>query len=577
MLNEIELLDKQRVDAFARLDAREYARLCDAIGVDPEDRELYKDGVAMLSQEKEQKDIKEVREKHREFARTLARSMPNSGYERFLAETKERKIDISDLYSGTAQKRSLLFKFFPEYFKPGKSMDLRFRRDHSIGTIFRRMANYAKRRMRTQLAKEGVAGRYFEEEMFERLHPHPKGAAIYHGREHTADAANMAYNLAQGREFTANDKALFDTINAKAEFLSQVALLHDIDPTRLAGKAARVPATLAWMKTPEADGIMHEKFHWDAQRTEMAKAMIQRTEFPFDGAKVGEKIAMGFLRGKTPTYGDDIRLGIGLKEISEYYANASPAERYEDMVSKLSPNAREFVLREAPILSEFSDKGSVYFKKPNETLMAVEGLGNETTGQPESFLKTTSDFLGSIGNPKNFEIDVQIARKFGLEMKYPGFEDIANILNKEEIDNWRSNRQIFDFMAHGTDPEDGTAMLSQENGQKDLKELREKHREFERTLARKIPNSRYQRFIAETGEKNVDISDPNLDTAQKRSLLLKFFPEDFAPGKSRDLRSRGAHAIGTVFRGVLDYARRRMREQRQERKMGREGAVGQKA
>ena len=160
------------------------------------------------------------------------------------------------------------------------------------------------------------------------------------------------------------------------------------------------------------------------------------------------------------------------------------------------------------------------------------------------------------------------------------------LLDKQRVDAFarldaREYARLCDVI--GVEPEDrglykdGSAILNQEYEQKEIKELREKHREFERTLARKIPNSRYQRFIAEAGERNVDISEPNLDTAQKRSLLLKFFPEDFGPGKSRDLRSRGAHAIGTVFRGVLDYARRRMREQRQERKMETEGAVGQKA
>jgi len=295
---------------------------------------------------------------------------------------------------------------------------------------------------------EGVAGRYFEKMQFERLHPEQTDAAVYHGREHTASVADMTYAIVHGREFTANDRSLLGTKNAKAEFLSEVALLHDIDPTRVAGKPARVPATLAWMGTPEAIRIMQETFGWNAQKIEMAKAMIQRTEFPFDGAKVGEKTALGFPRGKTATFEADAKIG-DAKGISEHYANMSPVDRYVEMVGKLDPAAREFVIREAPVLSEFADKGSTYFKKPGETLRAVEGLGNEATGKPESFMRTTDKFLGDIGNAKNFEVDVKIAERFGIKTKYPAMEDVMAILPSEQIANWKANRNMFKLVSEG--------------------------------------------------------------------------------------------------------------------------------
>ncbi|MCX6774362.1 MAG: hypothetical protein NTY68_05210 [Candidatus Micrarchaeota archaeon] len=148
--NEMEMLDKQRIEAFIRQDVREYARLCDATGMDPEDSELYRWGIAILNQEKDQKEMSELREKHSEFERTLARKIPIERYKAFLNQAKERKISISDLYSGTAQKRSLLLKFFPEDFAPGKLRDLTSRREHAIGTIFKGVADYAKRRMKEQ-------------------------------------------------------------------------------------------------------------------------------------------------------------------------------------------------------------------------------------------------------------------------------------------------------------------------------------------------------------------------------------------------------------------------------------------
>jgi hypothetical protein len=144
----MEMLDKQRIEAFIKQDIREYARLCDATGMDPEDSELYRWGIAILNQEKEQMEMSELGEKRREFERTLARRIPTERYKAFLDQAKERKINRSDLYSNTSQKRSLLFKFFPEDFAPGKPRDLRFRGNHAVGTIFKGVADYAKRRMR---------------------------------------------------------------------------------------------------------------------------------------------------------------------------------------------------------------------------------------------------------------------------------------------------------------------------------------------------------------------------------------------------------------------------------------------
>ena len=143
-------LERMRLEALSKLDAKSYAKYCDETGTDPEQTELYMEGIAILSQEEEQKEMGELREKHREFERTLARKIPNERYAAFLSDSRKKKIKASNLYSGTIQKRSLLFKFFPEDFAPGKPRDLRFRGDHAIGTIFKGVATYARRRMREQ-------------------------------------------------------------------------------------------------------------------------------------------------------------------------------------------------------------------------------------------------------------------------------------------------------------------------------------------------------------------------------------------------------------------------------------------
>jgi hypothetical protein len=146
--NEYAELEKRLFEALAGCDAKEYARLCQALGRDIEDQELYSEGAAILSHEKEQEDIKELAGKQQEFERTLARRIPNEKYAAFIFDSKGRKVNVPDLFSDTVQKRSLLFKFFPEDFAPGKPRDLRFRGAHAVGTIFKGVIGYAKRRMR---------------------------------------------------------------------------------------------------------------------------------------------------------------------------------------------------------------------------------------------------------------------------------------------------------------------------------------------------------------------------------------------------------------------------------------------
>jgi hypothetical protein len=146
MEDDCAKLEKMKLDALSMLHAKEYARCCNLLGQAPEYKELYEEGMALL----EQDDIDELREKHKVFVRTLAREIPNQRYRAFLDRIRENKVDISSLYANTMQKTSLLFKFFPEDFAPGKPRDLRFRKPRAIGIIFRGVADYAKRRMKEQ-------------------------------------------------------------------------------------------------------------------------------------------------------------------------------------------------------------------------------------------------------------------------------------------------------------------------------------------------------------------------------------------------------------------------------------------
>jgi hypothetical protein len=146
MHDDLAELEQRKLDALSKQDAREYARCIIRLGQDPEYQDLYNDGMALI----EQDDIAELKEKHNVFVRTLAREIPNNVYRKFLDETKERKINVPNLFADTVQKRSLLFKHFHNDFAPDKPRDLRFRGPMAVGTMFKGVFDYAKKRMKEQ-------------------------------------------------------------------------------------------------------------------------------------------------------------------------------------------------------------------------------------------------------------------------------------------------------------------------------------------------------------------------------------------------------------------------------------------
>ncbi|MBD3210537.1 hypothetical protein GF318_04115, partial [Candidatus Micrarchaeota archaeon] len=268
--------------------------------------------------------------------------------------------------------------------------------------------------------------RYFTREEFAGLHPTPE-SQIYHSQQHTEQVAHMTLELARARGVSEED----------ATFLSQVALLHDIDPNREAGSPARVPATLEWMRSEQGQTIMRERFGWDDRRIATAEAMVQRTEFPFNDT-AGREVA----------------------DYSSYYAEESPVARYTEMLRGLSDEDRAFVLREAAILSEYSDKASWYFQRPNESLAAVIGLRNEAGFDA---LPTTHGFLDSIGRQRSFGHDRAVAAELGMSAPdYPVMEDIMRLLPPEMRTNWEAGRDMFRLISEGVEPR--TAAIEAEVG-----------------------------------------------------------------------------------------------------------------
>ncbi|MBI3299339.1 MAG: HEAT repeat domain-containing protein [Elusimicrobia bacterium] len=234
--------------------------------------------------------------------------------------------------------------------------------------------------------------RYFTREAFAKLHPEGDGA-VYHDAAHSENVARLAYESAVARGASPAD----------ALFIYQVGLLHDLDPGRAPGSPARVPATLEALRadftgTMSLDGaagesVLVKRFGWGRSDLARAEAMIQRTEFPFGDAHQ-----------------------------NPHYKDASPLARYEAMLAAMSPADRAFVLREGPMLSEYGDKASWYALVDFPTAMrSVEGLANEinTVSGGKANMSAgkldTADFMGIIGEAKAFELDLALARKFGMD------------------------------------------------------------------------------------------------------------------------------------------------------------------
>lgn len=232
----------------------------------------------------------------------------------------------------------------------------------------------------------------FSREELRAGHPAETGLATYHTLEHSLTVWKMARDLAQGRGLGIEE----------TRFVAQVALLHDWDPARRPGTPARVPETLRALeddfsaRRPLLEGtkgqsVLKERFGWSEEQFKMAKAMIQRTEFPF-----------------------------AEQHPNPHYQTLSPVGQYEVQLAALSPKARRFVLREGALLSEYADKASFYATLPfHQALRTVGGLANEINAAAGREVVTaasldTAGFLASIGRRKSFEHDYALARKFGI-------------------------------------------------------------------------------------------------------------------------------------------------------------------
>jgi hypothetical protein len=244
-----------------------------------------------------------------------------------------------------------------------------------------------------QAVAEGPAlNQYFNPESFRRGHPAPTRGDIYHSAEHSVRVRNQACRLARARGLSAKE----------LKFIGEVALLHDWDPGRPPGTAARVPETIRALqrdfygKAPLVRGargsVLKSRFGWTRSDLNRAVAMIQRTEFPF-----------------------------GDSHPNPHYQRASPLARYTAMLRRLPPRDRRFVLREGAILSEYADKVSFYTQKSfRGALTSVRGLAQEINRGAGKKVMTagkldTPQFLAQMGKRESFALDRKLARTLGIK------------------------------------------------------------------------------------------------------------------------------------------------------------------
>jgi hypothetical protein len=215
---------------------------------------------------------------------------------------------------------------------------------------------------------QDLVGRYFTAQEFAALNP-----GRYHNPDHPVLVAEVAGELAGPQ---------------RSEFLQQVALLHDADErldlktgSRNEVSPARAQVTLEWMDRNET--ALSQRFGWDAVDFTEAKALIARTDFPFN----------------------DQARNFGTR-----YDGQSPVGVYRQLLSEL-PAERQVRVMEEGLALRFADQVANYTVNSQVSEAFVAGLSQELHW-PE-VRSTTPSFLKSVGSDLDFD------RQLAAELHIP--------------------------------------------------------------------------------------------------------------------------------------------------------------
>jgi hypothetical protein len=204
-------------------------------------------------------------------------------------------------------------------------------------------------------------------------------SGYYHDSCHALEVAELVKEIALNLGRT----------EERAEFLKQVALVHDADPRICSetgqakpGTPARVQVTLSWMESERKR--LESRFGWEGFQFAEACALIARTDFPFDRAP--------------RTYGTR-------------FDGMSPVEVYRQQIWSLPSQARANCFTDALIL-RFADQVSAYVSSFERARRSVRDLVDELTNTGahltfDDVLQNTPNFLRQVGRDLDYDRDLR--------------------------------------------------------------------------------------------------------------------------------------------------------------------------
>lgn len=279
-----------------------------------------------------------------------------------------------------------------------------------------------------------LASRYFSSEEFQALN-----SGTYHNFDHPIVVADAAGGFAGGMGWSPERK----------QFIQQVALLHDADDRSQVGSdqvktgsPARAQVTLEWMDQQKEQ--LCERFDWKQEQFTEAKALIARTDFPFD---------------------DKPRNAMGTK-----YDGQSPVQVYKELLGQL-PKAKQAEVLQDGLALRFADQAGFYAGSLDMAVEAVQGLVSELQGvgvptNLASSLKMTPGFLAAAGN--DLALDKQLAQELGHEgLRLPDRQDLLSRWDSGMEKRFQTNLAEFGLMAQAIGDSSAETVASQLSSLKD--------------------------------------------------------------------------------------------------------------
>lgn len=256
------------------------------------------------------------------------------------------------------------------------------------------------------------ASRYFSSTEFQALN-----SGSYHNFDHPLVVADAAGGFAAGLGWSPQRK----------QFIQQVALLHDADDRSQlggdevkTGSPARAQVTLEWMDQQQE--ALQKRFGWNREQFVEAKALIARTDFPFD---------------------DKAKKPMGTR-----YDGQSPMQVYRDLLKQLPAEKQAQVLQDG-LAVRFADQGGFYAGSFDLAVDSVQGLAKELqmVGVPTDLagsLKFTPTFLAGVG--KDTQLDQQLAAELGLKANLPDRDTLLSAWDPAMALRFRTNTRMFELM-----------------------------------------------------------------------------------------------------------------------------------